>query len=33
VLVRHDRPVPFSFSPTPLRTAVYLGEALNLSLR
>jgi alpha-D-xyloside xylohydrolase len=32
VLVRVGKPVAFSFSPTPLRTVVYAGEAMNLSL-
>jgi alpha-D-xyloside xylohydrolase len=32
VLVRRDRPVPFSFSPTPGRTVGYAGEAVVLKL-
>ena len=32
VLVRRDRPVPFSFNPKPERTVGYAGEAVTLKL-
>ena len=32
VLVRRDRPVPFSFNPRPERTVGYAGEAVTLKL-
>ena len=32
VLVRRDRPVPFSFTPKPDKTVGYAGEAVTLKL-